>query len=106
MFDRIAWDLCTEGFFHIRTVQRSGMIQWHIWDHGTFCNDSREQQLERFLAQALLENKRFLVHWKNLPNEDATWEGEHILEHPTVWLLEGKQHLRGEECHVPFETHL
>lgn len=26
--------------------------------------------------------REFLVCWKNLPDEDATWDGEHILEHP------------------------
>ena len=74
--------------------------------HGIFCSDSGEQQLERMLAQALLEDKRFLVHWRSLSNEDATWEGEHILEHPALRLLEGKQHLGGEDCHVPSQTHL
>ena len=73
---------------------------------GTCCSDSGEQQLDRMLVQALLEDKRFLDHWKNLPDEDATWEAEHILEHPTLRLLEGKQHLGGEDCHVPFQTHL
>jgi hypothetical protein len=26
--------------------------------------------------------KEYLIKWKNLPIEDATWEGEHILQHP------------------------
>lgn len=73
---------------------------------GTCCSDSGEQQLERMLVQALLEDNRFLEHWKNFLDEDATWEGEHILEHSTLRLLEGKQHLGGEECHVPLQTHL
>ncbi len=77
-------------------MQKSGTIQWHIRDLGTFCSDSGEQQLERILVQALLEDKRFLESWKNLPDEDATWEGEHILEHPDLRLLEGKKHLGGE----------
>jgi len=60
MLDRMAWDPGIEGFFHIRNVLRSGTIQWHIWDLGTCCSDSGEQQLERMLVQALLEDKRFL----------------------------------------------
>ena len=43
MLDRIDWDLGIEGFFHIRTVQRLGTMQWHIWDPDTFCSDSGEQ---------------------------------------------------------------
>lgn len=31
--------------------------------------------------------REYLVHWRNLPDEDATWEGEHILQHPTLHLL-------------------
>ena len=50
--------------------------------------------------------REFLVRWKNLPDEDATWDGEHILEHPTLKLLEGKQHLGGEDYHVPSQLHL
>jgi len=106
MLDKIAWDPCIEGFFHIRTVQRSGTNQWHTCDPSKFCSDSGEQPLERLLAQALLEHKRFLVHWGSLSNEDATWEGKHILEHPALRLLEGKQHLEGEDCHVPSQIHL
>ncbi len=60
----------------------------------------------RELVRTLLEDKQFLERWKNLPNEDATWEGEHILEHPTLRLLEGKQHLGGEDYHVPSQNNL
>lgn len=45
--------------------------------------------------------KEFLIRWKNLPIEDATWEGEQILEHPSLQLLEGKQFLAREDCDVP-----
>eukprot|EP00253_Pinus_taeda_P014753 PITA_14753 len=65
--------------------------------------------------EAILESKErrlrsrtireFLVRWKNLLDEDATREGEHILEHPALRLLEGKQHLGGEDCHVPSQRH-
>eukprot|EP00253_Pinus_taeda_P012541 PITA_12541 len=45
--------------------------------------------------------REYLVHWKSLPDEDATWEGEHILEHPTLKLLGDKQHVQGEDYNVP-----
>jgi hypothetical protein len=36
-----------------------------------------------------------LVGWRGLPVEDATWEGEHILQHPRLMLLEDKQSQEG-----------
>ena len=45
--------------------------------------------------------REYLVHWKSLPDEDATWEGENILEHPTLKLLGDKTHLGGEDCYLP-----
>ena len=47
--------------------------------------DSREKQLRRRVI------REYLVKWKDLPIEDATWEGEVILQHPTLRLLEAKQ---------------
>lgn len=44
--------------------------------------------------------KEFLVRWKDLLIEDATSEGEQILEHPSLQLLEGKQFLGREDCNV------
>ncbi len=41
--------------------------------------------------------KEYLVHWKHLPLDDATWEGKHILQHPTLHLLEDKQNLGRED---------
>ena len=32
-----------------------------------------------------------MVKWKELPIEDVTWEGEQVLQHPSLHLLEDKQ---------------
>ena len=47
--------------------------------------DSRERQLRRRTI------REYLVKWRDLPEEYATWEGEDILQHPALRLLEGKQ---------------
>ena len=44
---------------------------------------------ERKLRSRII--REYLVRWKDLPVEDATCEGKHILQHPTLKLLEGKQ---------------
>ena len=41
------------------------------------------------------------MRWKNLPDEDATWESEEILQHPSLQLLEDKQHFAGGDCNIP-----
>ena len=33
----------------------------------------------------------YLVQWKDLPIEEATWEAEQVLQHPALQLLEDKQ---------------
>ena len=40
--------------------------------------DTRERQLRS------RKIREFLVRWKNLPDEDATWESEKILQHPSL----------------------
>ena len=54
---------------------------------------------ERKLKSRIIRD--YLVRWKSLQDEDATREGEHIFEHPALKFLGDKQHLRGEDSHVP-----
>ena len=44
---------------------------------------------ERKLKNRII--REYLVQWKELPPEDATWEGEQVLQHPSLKLLEEKQ---------------
>ena len=57
--------------------------------------DVRERQLQSRIV------REFLVRWKNLPNEDATWESEKILQHPSLQLLGVKQHFSEGDCNIP-----
>jgi hypothetical protein len=45
--------------------------------------------------------REYLVIWKGLPAEDATWEGEQILQHPDLKLLEDKQFQEGRTVMSP-----
>ena len=51
--------------------------------------DTKERQLRSKTV------REFLVRWKNLSDEDATWESEKILQHPSLQLLGVKQHFAG-----------
>jgi hypothetical protein len=51
-----------------------------------------EQREHRLRSRVIRE---CLVRWRGLPVEDATWEGEHILQHPGLMLLEDKQSREG-----------
>jgi hypothetical protein len=44
--------------------------------------ETRERKLRN------MSIKEYLIKWKNLPIEDATWEGEKISQHPGLQLLE------------------
>ena len=57
--------------------------------------DTRERQLRSRLV------KEYLVRWRNLSDEDATWDSEKILQHPSLQLLEDKQHFGKEDCNIP-----
>ena len=51
------------------------------------------QVRERKLRNRAIQE--YLVKWKELPTEDATWEGEQVLQHPSLQLLEDKQYQAG-----------
>ena len=57
--------------------------------------DTRERQLRNRTI------REFLVRWKNLPDEDAAWENEKILQHPSLQLLGDKQDSAGGDCNIP-----
>ena len=57
--------------------------------------DIRERKLRNRVI------KEYMIRWRNLPDKDATWEGEKILQHPSLLLLVGKQVLCREDCNVP-----
>jgi hypothetical protein len=45
--------------------------------------------------------REYLVIWRGFPTEDATWEGEQILQHPDLELLEDKQSREGRTVMSP-----
>jgi len=57
--------------------------------------DTRERQLWNRTI------REFLVRWKNLSDEDTTWESEKILQHPSLQLLEDKQLFAEGDCNIP-----
>jgi hypothetical protein len=57
--------------------------------------DVRERRLRSRVIQ------EYLVRWRDLPAEDATWEGEQILQHPGLVLLEEKKSREGRTVMSP-----
>jgi hypothetical protein len=45
--------------------------------------------------------KEYMITWKDLPIEDATWEKEHVVREAGLELLEDKQFLVGETIMSP-----
>ena len=56
---------------------------------------------ERILRSITIKN--YLVKWKDIPSEDATWEEENILKHTNLKLLEDKQSWVGRIVMSPFK---
>ena len=55
--------------------------------------DTRERQLRNRVI------KEYLIQWRNIPDEDANWEGEKILQHPSLLFL--VKILSWEDCNIP-----
>jgi hypothetical protein len=45
--------------------------------------------------------REYHVRWRDWPVEDATWESEHILQHPCLQLFEDKQSWEGRTVTSP-----
>jgi hypothetical protein len=48
---------------------------------------------ERKLCNRVI--REYLIRWRDFPVEDAMWEGDQILQHPNLQLLEDKQSQEG-----------
>jgi len=46
----------------------------------------------KFRSRVIME---YCVRWRDWSTGDAMWESEKILQHPSLWLLEGKQSREG-----------
>ena len=62
--------------------------------------DTRQRRLRN---RSITEH---LVKWKGLPLEDATWEGTHILEHPSLYCLRKNNIWEGGLVMSPFQNNL
>ena len=67
----------------------------HLVLHPEAIIDTRERQLWSRTV------REYLVRWRNLPDEDATWDSEKILQHPSLQLLEDKKRFVEEDCNIP-----
>ena len=88
-------DSCIHNIFHVSCLKKA------IGQNVTVTTDllplNEERKLILELAEILkvcekaLQNRtvrEYLVCWRHLPLDDATWEDEHILQHPALHLLE------------------
>ena len=56
---------------------------------------------ERILQSITI--KEYLVQWKDLPSEEATWEDKQKFQHPNLEFLEYKQYYVGRIFMSPFQ---
>jgi hypothetical protein len=96
--------------FHISCLKRE--LRQHITTSAELPPLDEEGQLEIVLEEVLEVQERklwnmvireYLVRWRELPTEDATWESEQILQHPNLQLLGGKQSQEGRNVMSPSE---
>jgi hypothetical protein len=94
--------------FHVSCLKRA--IGKHIITIEEFPPLDEEGQLVLVLEEILevrekklrkIKIKEYFVKWKNIPIEDATWEGEHMIQERGPELLVGKQFLAGETIMSP-----
>ena len=96
------------NMFHVSFLNK--VVGHHITTSTDFPPLDEEGQLV-LVPEAILEVrecrlrnrtiKEYLVKWKDLPTEDATWEGEQVLQHPGLSLLEDKQSWAGRIVMAP-----
>jgi hypothetical protein len=93
--------------FHVSCLKRA--IGQHITPLEVLPPLDEEGQLV-LMPQEILEIRKkklrrsimeYLVKWKDLPIEDATWESEQVLQETCSELLVGKQFLAGETVMSP-----
>jgi hypothetical protein len=89
--------------FHVSCLKRA--IGQHITPIEVLLPMDEEGQLVLILEEILeVREKRlrkrsireYLIRWKDLPIEDATWENEQAVRETGLELLAGKQFLAGE----------
>jgi hypothetical protein len=94
--------------FHVSCLKRA--IRKHITPIEELPHLDEEGQLVLILEEKLevweknlrkRSIREYLVKWKNLPMEDATWEGEQLIQETGPELLVGKQFLAGETVMSP-----
>jgi hypothetical protein len=104
----VAYDLelpeCNKihNLFHVSFLKKA--VGQHVSISEELPPLDEEGQLELVSEEVLYQRERrlrsriireCLVRWRGLLVEDATWEGEHILQHPGLMFLEDKQSREG-----------